>query len=153
MAKKTLFKIKFESDFRIVGLFCREPGYRMCWFINNHLGFNFKMVHDFISNPENDTEPDGHIVFMFRHTSLGQTYFIISNRGSNGNRLFANSPNVDYLMLVKFDDTRFDVRDLLKAFRSVPNVVGAYMIDDALGRKKEGFLYDFEIFLTQELAM
>lgn len=150
MAKKTLFRLQFESDYRIVGLFCREPAYRLCWLINNQFGINFKMVHDFTPNPDKGRAPDSHLVFLHKDNVLCQEYYIISNRGSNGSLIFASPPNIDFLMLVKADDSRFDGRDLLKGLRLVPEMVAAYMLDDLLGRKKEGFLYDFEEFIARK---
>jgi hypothetical protein len=153
MAKKTLFRLHFETEFRIVGLFCQERDYRLSWLINNHLNFNLRRVADFEFLPSKSKEFTAHSVFMHEVESLQQTFFLVNNRGNNGAVMFGSPSGLDFLMLIRADGIRFNNSDLLKKFRSIPQITAAYVIDEALGRNKEGFLYDFEMFLAQELKM
>lgn len=153
MAKKTLFRLQFETEFRIVGLFCQERDYRLSWLLNNQLNFNLKRVADFVFYPGKGKDPGDHSVYVCEKEALRQTYFLVNNRNDNGGMMFTAPPGLDFLVLVKADGVRFNFPELLKEFRSVPQITAAYLLDDALGRNKESFLYDFEMFLAHELKM
>ncbi len=153
MAKKTLFRLQFETDFRVVGVFCQEADYRICWLINNQLGFNFKRVSDF-SSFQSRLGAEAHFsVYHFSTETLQQDIFLVNNHSSEGTPLFTAPPGLDFLLLIKADQARFDYTGLLKNLRSIRPVTASYLIDDALGRNKEPFLYDFEMFLAHELKM
>ncbi len=153
MAKKTLFRLEFETEFRIVGVFCPEKDYRFCWLLNNKLDFNFRRTFDFSSFQPKNKEPEFHSVYRYERESLQRTYFLVNNRSIEGSRLFANPAGLDFLLLVKADDSRFDYGQLLKKIRALPQITAAYMLDDALGKNKDGFLYDFEVYLSQKIKM
>lgn len=153
MAKKTLFRLEFETDFRVVGVFCPEKDYRFCWMLNNKLDFNFRRAPDFQFIPPKSKIIEFHAVYYYERESLQRTYYLVNNRSNEGSRLFANPAGLDFLLLVKADDSRFDYNQLLKKIRALPQVTAAYMLDDALGKNKDGFLYDFEVYLSQKTKM
>jgi hypothetical protein len=153
MAKKTLFRLEFETEFRIVGVFCPEKDYRFCWLLNNILDFNFRRTPDFQFIPPKSKVTEFHAVYHYERESLQRTYYLVNNRSNEGGRLFANPAGLDFLLLVKADDSRFDYSQLLKKIRALPQVTAAYMLDDALGKNKDGFMYDFEVYLSQKLKM
>ncbi|MFN2394264.1 MAG: IPExxxVDY family protein [Bacteroidales bacterium] len=153
MAKKTLFRLEFETDFRVVGVFCPEKDYRFCWLLNNKLDFNFRRATDFTDITGKSESAELHSVYLYERESLQRTYFLVNNRSNEGSRLFSNPAGLDFLLLVKADDSRFNYNQLLKKIRALPQVTAAYMLDDALGKNKDAFLYDFEVYLSQELKM
>ena len=151
MAKKNLFPFHFESDFRIVGVFCLENDYRLSWLMNNRLLFDFKRTIDFGFYSEKLQQPANHSVFHCEQDTLQRSFFLLNNHSYEGSTLFAKPPGINFLMLLKAE--RYDIKDLLKKLRSLPQVTAAYQLDDALGKHKESFLYDFEMYLGQELKM
>lgn len=40
-----------------------------------------------------------------------------------------------------------------RKIRALPQVTAAFMLDDALGKNKDAFMYDFELYLSKELKM
>ncbi len=153
MAKKTLFKLEFDSPFKVMGIFCQEKDYRFAWILNTQLHFGFKKVKDFEFYLPKQSTPSVHSVYSFEHAKMNRTFFLISNWSLHGNRLFDKPPAPDYIFLVKADAFRFDFSQMLKKIRGLKQVTAAYLLDDILGKKKDGFLYDFEFFLTHDLKM
>jgi len=150
MAKKTLFRLEFETEYRVVGVFCPEKDYRFCWLLNSKMGYNFRRLPDFEQASVDGNSSDFYSVFGFEIESLQRTYFLMNNRSGNGSRLFSSPPGLDYLMLVKADESRFNFSDLVKKIRSLPQVTASYLLDDILGKNKGIFLYDFELYVTQK---
>jgi len=151
MAKKTIFKLQFETDFRIVGLFCSERDYRISWLINQQLLFNLKRTPDFEYVPARSNEQSSFSVFFYYDESCRREYYLVNNRSGMGSSLFLTPPGLDYLLLVKLDDDRFDSAPLLSKLRAISQLSAAYVLDDMLGKTKEPFLYDFEMFVLQQI--
>jgi hypothetical protein len=153
MAKKTLFRVEFETEYRILGLFCLEKDYRLCWLLNKHLQFDFKKTIDFQFATGKNHDFFHYPVFIYDAMLLQRTFILISNQSPQGQIMFPSPRGLNYLLLVRADESRFDLSQFLKSVRDVPQITAAFMIEDALGRYKEEFLYDFELFLAQELKM
>ncbi len=136
-----------------MGVFCQEKDYRFAWILNTYLQFRFRKVKDFEFYPPKETSPFIFSVYSFDQADMNRTFFLVSNRSVQGNRLFDKPPALDYIFLVKADAFRFDFSEMLKKIRGLKQVTAAYLLDDVLGKKKEGFLYDFEFFLTHDLKM
>ncbi len=153
MAKKTLFRLEFEPEYRVLGVFCREKDYRFGWLLNNNLGFNFASTPDFAFIPSKSNEVYYYSVYSYRKEELRQTFFLVNNHSHIGMPIFKKPPGLDFLLLVKADDSRFNFTGLLKNLRSIPQVTAAYMLDDVLGSTKDTFLYDFEVYVAQEMKL
>ncbi len=153
MAKKIPFKLQFETEYRIVGLFCQERDYRTCWLLNKYLQFNFRKTIDFSYYLGKNQLFSQFSMYREQQEQLQRNFFLMNNQSYEGNKIFTSPVGLDFLLLIKADDSRFSYSELLKRLRSLPQITAAYLLDDALGRHKEGFLYDFEIFLSQELKM
>lgn len=151
MAKKTIFKLQFETDFRIVGLFCSERDYRLSWLINRQFLFNLKRTSDFEYLPVKSNESGFFSVFFYYDESCRREYYLVSNRSGSGSTVFTTPPGLDYLLLIKIDDDRFDANSLLTGLRAIPQLSAAYALDDLLAKTKEPFLYDFEMFVLQQI--
>jgi hypothetical protein len=152
MAKKTLFKLQFESEFRIVGVVCSERDYRFCWLLNHHLGYDFRRAPDMEYFSAKAKSTKGFSVYVFeQHESLQCTFYLVNNRSYDDAPLFSSPPGIDFLMIVKADEYRFSFPELIRELRSVKQVLAAYQLDDALGKNKDAFLYDFEVFVSKEI--
>lgn len=152
MAKKTHFRLPYEAEYRVAGVFCPEKDYRLCWLINNYLKVNFSRRSDIsLPNGKDAGLIEQYAVYHHEKEELQQAFFLVSNRSHNGHLLFHSPPQLDFLMLIDADDSRFDFNALLKKIRSIPHVTAAYMLDDVLGRNRDIFLYDFEMFIAGEL--
>ncbi len=151
MAKKQLLPFPFQSDFRVVGMVCRENDYRISWLLNTRLLFDFKRTIDFAFYSEKLQQPNNHSVFHFEQDTLQRSFFLLNNRSGEGSIICENPPGIDFLLLLRAE--RYDIKDLLKSLRSLPQITAAYQLDEALGKKRETLLYDFEMYLAQELKM
>lgn len=150
MAKKTLLRLEFDSPFKIVGIFCLEKDYRFCWMMNSFLGFDFHRVTDFAFTPEKITEEQNYSLFSFQNEEAGWHFFLLSNRSAEGVNMFSKPPGINFLLLIKADAFRYDFNKMLKDIRSLKSVTAAFLLDEALGKKKDEFLYDFEYFITHD---
>ena len=151
MAKRKLHTPPFESDFRVVGIFCRENDYRLSWLLNTKLMFDFKRTLDFGYYSEKLQQPANHSTFHFEQETLLRSFFLLNNRAYEGSTLFDNPQGLDYLLLFRAE--RYESKELLRNLRSLPQITAAYQLDEALGKKRENLLYDFEMYLAQELKM
>jgi len=152
MAKKTLFKLQFESDFRLVGLVCNESDYRFCWLLNSQLGYDFRRVSSFEFMPAKSQTLSRFSVYEYdREDSLYFSLYLVNNRSHDGSLLFGTPAGLDFLLLAKADEGRFHLPDLLKKLRMVSQLQAAFQLDGVLGKNKDPFLYDFEMFVSQEI--
>lgn len=135
----------------MIGVFCREKDYRLSWLLNNRLLFDFKRTIDFGYYSEKLQQPTNHSAFHFQQETLQRSFFLLNNHSYEGTTLFARPAGIDFLLLLKAE--RYDIKELLKNLRSLPQITAAYQLDDALGKNKESFLYDFEMYLAQELKL
>ncbi len=151
MAKKTVFRFEFESDFRIVGLFCNERDYRLSWLLNRYMLFNFSRVADFEFIPNSKKQPGRFSVFYYSDEVFRRRFYLVNNRSSENHLMFTQPAGLDYLMLVKADEDRFDFSALLKNIRAIGQFTAAYQLDNMLGKGRDAFLYDFELFADQKV--
>jgi hypothetical protein len=152
MAKKTLFKLQFESEFRLIGLVCSESDYRFCWLLNRQLGYDFCRVSNFEFVPAKSQTSSRFSVFEYdREESLYFSLYLVNNRSHDGTLLFGAPAGLDFLLLAKADEGRFHLPDLLKKLRTLSQLQAAFPLDGALGKNKEIFLYDFEMFVSHEI--
>jgi hypothetical protein len=152
MAKKTLLRLDFESEYRIVGLFCNENDYRLCWLLNRYLLFSFKRGPDMELLNEKTGIKTNFSVFEYQAPeSLQSSFFIVNNRSHENILLFPAPPGLGFLLMVRADESRYSFKDLLNNLRKVPQLTAAYLLDNILGKNKEAFLYDFEFFVSREI--
>jgi hypothetical protein len=150
MAKKTLFRLDFESEFRIVGLFCSERDYRLCWLLNRHLGFNFRRAPEFEFPAQKSQKKTLFSVYEYEAPeSLHCSFYVVNNRSNEDLLLFNTPPGLDYLLIVKVEETRFSFQELLRKLRTITQLTAAYQLDNVLAKYKKAFLYDFEVFVSQ----
>lgn len=151
--KKYSELLRYKTEIKVVGVFCPEKDYRLCWLINNQLRYDFKKTLDFIYPTTQNPEGASFSVYTFERPTLQQSYFLVNNRSHDNQTLFSKPQGLDFLLLINADDSRYNYTQLLKSLRSLSQINAAYMLDDALGKLKESFLYDFELFLSQELKL
>lgn len=152
MAKKRILRLPVETEYRIIGVVCSERDYRFCWLINKQLGFNFRRVTDFEHKPLKSPFVLKFSAYHYEaHESLQCSFFLVNNRSENDLKLFGTPAGIDFLLLVKADEMRFGFQELINKLRSVQQLSTAWQLDDALGKNKESFLYDFEMFVFKEI--
>lgn len=152
MAKKYSLKIQYTPDFKVIGVFCPIKDYRFCWMLNESLRFSFNYFGEFpLISGEKSTEIFN--VYEYREPTLNLRIFILNNR--NINRLiFAEPPQLDFLMLIQADEARHNMNELLSKIRSISGVNAAYILDKQLGKTAEEVFYDFEVFVSNiDLAL
>jgi len=149
MAKKTIFRLEFESEFHLVGLFCNESDYRLIWLLNRYLLYNFARVEDFRFTPHKSNNTEHFSVFHYNDEQFRREFFVVNNRSYESRAMFAQPSGLDYIMLIRAGDSRFDFDTLLKNLRTIAQFTAAYQIDDHLAKGREAFLYDFEMFVDK----
>lgn len=147
MSKKRTLAIDYTPDFKAVGIFTAQKDYRLCWLLDQYLHTAFQRLPDFSLFPESQKPPLQ--VPVFRHTErrLLSNYFLVSNK-LDTTALFQKPANMDYLFLVQQPSDQFDLQQLIREIRNIPQVNTAIEAGPFLGKAAESFYFDFEHYLV-----
>ncbi len=146
MSKKRRLEISYTPDFRAVGIFTAQKGYRLCWLLNRHLGVSFRRMPEFVHNPDKPSRQRK--ITVYSYTNPGQLirYYLIPNK--SGNAPLFESPNMDYLFLINAPSDQFEILPLIKTIRNIPQVSTAMEAGEVFDKASEGFFYDLELYLS-----
>ena len=136
MAKKILLESHTEpSYFTLAGVSCHLKDYRLSFLLNRKLPAGFKKMDDFTGN---------YSLYFYFDEECRNSYYLISNR-SEEKVIFPELKQTDFILLVEgpFKKTRLD--RLLKAIRTIPNVLTAFEIQVGTLKNFSGFLSDLEL--------
>ncbi len=150
MPKKLKLKLEHIHDFKTVGIFSSQKGYRLCWLLNKHLNLDLQRINDFPYPPNNQSAPSAFPLYFQEIPNMMLRYFLLNNRSKDG-LLFPEPKSLDYLLLLHRPSDQFDIPGFIKLIRSVPMVQAAYLLDEKLGKREDSFYYDFEMHITNVL--
>lgn len=150
MTKRTLFPVAFTSEYRVLGLYSQQKDYRLSWLLNNALSLELRKVRDFEYLPHKHPEKVGFSLYGHEDHHFRLNFYLLNNRYQQWS-LIHDPSNLDFLLLLNADDSRYDIDALVAAIRRLPQVSAVFDLDGIFKRKWEGFLFDFEIFVDHEL--
>ncbi len=141
--------VAYDADFRAIAIFTAQKGYRLCWLLNHHLETAFTRFPDFVSATGKDHEEKSIAVYGHEEPLLYNHFYLLSNK-TQGHTYLDAPPNMDFLLLIKSPGDRFDMQDILKKIRAIPQVNTAIEADTMLGKNAGSLFYDFEMYLSQK---
>ncbi|MFO7977300.1 MAG: IPExxxVDY family protein [Bacteroidales bacterium] len=148
MTRKILLEYKYESDFTAIGIYSPLKEYRMAWLMNQHLGFDMKLLPVFHWHaPDRDQQiPCRLFSYADPHNSL-QVY-LLNNRTAEGT-LIRKPRNIDYLFLIKNPGQHIKIQQMTDMIRGINQVQMAVLLNEAPDKTALALYYDLEMFLTE----
>lgn len=137
---KFKLEIEFDYDFVLIGICSHEKDYRICWAINNKLGFDLKKTDDLEIKDKKLTENSLFSMYVHENPDEFIEYYVIANRGANG-LLVPEQKQVDYFLLIRGTVSTEQVEALVKQMRELSMVLTAYEIDPSQLKSKQNLLF------------
>ncbi|RFZ91962.1 IPExxxVDY family protein [Mucilaginibacter conchicola] len=139
MNRKVL-KFEIDLDFVLIAITTSLKDYRICYYINKCLNFNFTRT--------DDLQLDNHIngsamLFSFYKYSWETTetdFYFIGNKGTEG-YLVPEMRSADYFIMIKnyIDDD--DLDGIISGLNKIPEIVAAVKIDPKKIKSRENLLF------------
>ncbi|MFN5317602.1 MAG: IPExxxVDY family protein [Bacteroidia bacterium] len=147
--KKLAFKDYADFDFKLIGISCQEPDFKLCWYLNNHLNLNLERTDDLTIPMEQDDKLAHYSVFEYKESvrSLdgvqanwlppylseaeeeGTLYQLLSNRNEWGN-LIPEQPTIDFFLLLRgSNEDEVHQKKKLQLIRQIKVVNAAFLMD------------------------
>lgn len=132
-----------NPDFDLIHIYCHQKDYRLCWALNEHLGFGFQRIEDFPNGDENYKSPT-YAQFFWEDGINHREYFLIANQALSkpeavpGNGLFATETvtplitelaRVDYFLQLYGQFEEKELRELEELLNSIPMINVAQVAD------------------------
>ncbi|PAW92198.1 hypothetical protein CKK33_01275 [Mucilaginibacter sp. MD40] len=139
MNRKVL-KFEIDLDFVLIAITTSLKDYRICYYINKCLNFNFTRSADLVlDNSLNGSE----LLFSLFHYSWESTetdFYFIGNKGTEG-YLVPEMREADYFIMIKnyIDDE--DLENIISALNRMPEIVAAVKIDPKKIKSRENLLF------------
>ena len=136
MAKKIMLESRSEASyFTLAGISCHLKDYRLSFLLNQKLHADLKKMDDM---------PDDYSLYFYTDEECRNTYYLISNRNEE-KVLFPELKQTDFLLLVEGPFKKAQLDKLLRAIRTIPNVLTSFDIQMGTLKNFPGFLSDLEI--------
>lgn len=96
--------------------------YRMAYFLNKQLGFNFVRRPDLEYSHHDHKVTGSYSVYSCEQTNLQVSWYLLGNKHAKGN-LLKKTTNVDYLLVARGNNEAVDASGMLAKLRKVPNTL------------------------------
>lgn len=148
MAKKHILHHEYRHGFKAIGITSAQKDYRLCWLLNNALGFDLKRMADFFPDNDPPNESPGFAVYRFENPSMFLHVYLVANKNEE-KQLFAQLKNFDYLLLFKQPSQQTNLNEMVSAVRKITQVQAALLVPDLHDKKANALFFDFEMFLAR----
>lgn len=142
MAKHTLhLEPDYDSDFELISIISAIRDYRLCWHLNQELGF------DFVRQPEIQLhyakkQKYGYFnLYRFDDELNWLEYYFIMNK-SLGENLIPELKQVDYFLLIKGGSVGMDTENLLRDLKKIKYVEAAFQTDPSTLRSRQNLILE-----------
>lgn len=147
MVKKLSLNIDYSDEYAFIGISCHLKDYRLCFYLNKALGFNFKKIEDFNQLDEKlETHP--YSVYSYRCPDSNTNFCLISNHHAEM-KLIPSLKQVDYFLLFEQNLSKKGKAEFLQKIKKVPNMLMAYEIDFSKMNKINYLITELELQLIE----
>lgn len=125
IAKKKILKLDdefLEPEELLFLITSTNKDYRMAYFLNKQLSFNFIRRPDLEYSHHDHDATGSYAVYSSEQESLGIGWYLLGNKHAEGN-LLKKTTNVDYLLVAKGNYQVVDTAGLIAKLRKVPNTL------------------------------
>lgn len=126
MAKKKILKLDeefYEPEELVVIINSTNKDYRMAYFMNKYLKFEFSRRSDLICDLKNNTSTR-YSVYRHHQPDSHVDWYLVNNRHAEGN-LIPKLQNVDYLLIIRGNYRAVSIENILTKIRQIPNTMYA----------------------------
>jgi len=137
--RKHRLELAIEEDFCLLGIAADLADYKLCWFINQSLGWNLAREDDLSLFHKKLTLEQHFSLFAYTDENMMLTYRIIGNRSGDG--FFLDElKGLDFLVHIQGDVSPEKIMGFMHATGSIPGVRMCVPVDLARIRGKERLL-------------
>jgi hypothetical protein len=132
---KTRLKIEYDFDFCLIGIVCSEKDFRLCWMLNNQLGWNLAKMEDHTSGAGK------HALFSFSDEDLMREYYLIANKADTGKLLLEEHQHTDYFIIIRGEMTDEEKKYFAEQIKKLNSVSASYIIDVEALKSKQNLIF------------
>jgi hypothetical protein len=123
----------FLEDTSLIGIVSAQPGYRMCWMINNHFEIDFTCDPDqsITLRKKDRKKTESEYVFPVYQFDLPNSYYkyLLYKLKNGSESLLPESRQIDYLWLVQTGNSEDDANHIINELRSIPDIQLVLLLD------------------------
>lgn len=137
---KYQLEVEYDYDQILIGISCHAKDYRLCWALNQALGFRLeKEDKDIEIIHRARGQASLHSVYLYYHEENHTEYCLVLNKGTAG-LLVPEQKQADYFLMIKnsFDD---DIAELIATIRQIEFVLTAYEVKVEELKSRENLLF------------
>ena len=128
-----------EFDFLLIGILCQHKDYRLCHELNRALELNLVREEDYYLYTPKRLKQAAFSMFRFENNDQ-DVYYILENKGPHS-ILIPEQKQIDYFLMIKENFKRIDTTELLASIKTIPVVLGAYLIEAKSLKSKEHLVF------------
>ncbi|MFO8128865.1 MAG: IPExxxVDY family protein [Bacteroidales bacterium] len=145
MPKKITLHIHSESDYFLIGISSHLKDYRLSFFLNQYLGYNFRRIED-LPGGRSVSNSDGHSVYAYENPETRSHFCLIANNHPEG-KLIPELRHTDFLLLTRdiLENERY--KSIVEKIRKIPQVLLAFTIDPSMLKDIDPVLNEIELHM------
>ncbi|NQV01037.1 MAG: IPExxxVDY family protein [Bacteroidia bacterium] len=149
MAKRVFLEVHSEPTYyTLLGLSTQLKDYRLSFLLNKLPGFRFTRFEDLTVNLPDAEEPVPFSLYTCYDEEGFNTYTLLSNRSGNY-FLIPALRQTDYLLMIEGPFKKQQKETLIKALRTIPNMLLAAEINPSLIKQYESLITDLELHIMK----
>lgn len=146
MAKRRqVLKLDFDNDISLIGISCHLKSYRLSFAMDHLLGLAFRRVNDF-EVPGAGEEVIGYPFLIYEDRDLKNQYCLVQNHHPQG-KLVPALRQVDFFLMARNPMEEVWINTMVSKIRSIPQVLGVYVIDTNQTKGVDLLLQEMELHL------
>ena len=137
---RKVLKFEIDLDFVLIAITTSLRDYRICYYINKCLNFNFTRVDDLSLDTSVNGTPLLFSLYRYSWETTETDFYFIGNKGSDG-YLVPEMREADYFIMIKnyIDDD--DLENMISGLNKIPEIVAAVKIDPKKIKSRENLLF------------
>ena len=137
---RKVLKFEIDLDFVLIAVTTSLMVYRICYYINKCLNFNFTRIDDLSLDTHVNGSPMLFSLYHYVWESTETDFYFIGNKGSDG-YLVPEMREADFFIMIKnyIDDD--DLESMISALNKIPEIVAAVKIDPKKIKSRENLLF------------
>ncbi|MBL7138508.1 MAG: IPExxxVDY family protein [Bacteroidales bacterium] len=134
--------------YTLLGLSTQQKDYHLSFLLNKLPEFKFTRFEDLLVNIPEEEEPAHFSLYTCFDEEGFNTFTLISNRNSN-QYLVPSLRQTDYLMIIEGPFKKQKKEELIKALRTIPNMLLATEINPSDIKQFESLITDLELHIMK----
>lgn len=137
---KRILKFEIDLDFVLIAVTSPLKDYRLCYYINKQLNFNFTRQDDLELDIHHNSGPA--LFSMYHHywETTETDFYFIGNKGTDG-LLIPEMREVDYFFMIKNYIDDYELDELVIQLNKITEIVAAVKIDPKKIKSRENLLF------------